>query len=207
MICPKHHTTHPKGDRCPNIVLAKAEARSMRRAARVAENAVLPTAPYTPAASQDAPGPQKPKRGPRPNRTHVRGGAGKPKKKKSPSMSKLKKALWTQVSAYVRARDRREDAGRCLACRTRPIEVAAHIIPSNEGAATRYDEFNLYGCCITCNGLEKWNRASWVYKHKEMFGAERVDQLYAQSRQITQFKRNEILAMTEDFQAKRRELC
>jgi hypothetical protein len=115
----------------------------------------------------------------------------KTKKKKSPSMSKLKKELWDATSALVRSW-----SAICIVCR-RPTQCAAHIVPSNEGAATRYFLPNLYPCCINCNGLEKWNRGSWVKKHEAMFGVEFVDALYDFSKTTFQLKKWWVLEQTE----------
>lgn len=114
------------------------------------------------------------------------------KKKKSLSLSKLKKLLWTEISLLVRSW-----SPVCLACKIRPTEVAAHIVPSNEGAMTRYFLPNLYPCCVICNGLEKWNRATWVYEHRNMFGEEFVDALYMMSNEIFQVKNHWVLEQTD----------
>lgn len=127
----------------------------------------------------------------------------KSKRPKSKSMSKLKKELWAEVAAYVKERDRKVRGDVCRICGKRPIECAYHIIPSHEGAATRYDEENIAGACNACNASEKWNRASYVFLHKKIFGAEMVDRLYEKSRQIVQFKRCDIIEMTERFRGMR----
>ncbi len=95
------------------------------------------------------------------------------KRKKSPTMAKLKKLLWHEISLLVRSW-----SPVCLGCRVNPTECAAHIVPSNEGAITRFFLPNLYPCCINCNGLEKWNRATWVFHHRDRFGEDYVDALY-----------------------------
>ena len=144
-------------------ILAKSAARLARRAQRIIDNAAL--------------GSRVAKKG---------------KRKKSPSMSKLKKLLWAEISQIVRSW-----SAVCLACGIRATECAAHIVPSNEGAATRYFLPNLYPCCLICNGLEKWNRASWVYHHREMFGTDYVDALYAYSDTMFQVKKDWVLEQTE----------
>lgn len=113
------------------------------------------------------------------------------KKKKSPSLSKLKKALWTEISLLVRSW-----SPKCLACGS-PTQVAAHIVPSNEGAMTRYFLPNLYPACVLCNGLEKWNRGSWVKKHEDMFGADYVNALYLMAQDTFQIKKWWVLEQTE----------
>lgn len=118
--------------------------------------------------------------------------SGKRNKKKSLSLSKLKKLLWTEISLLVRSW-----SPICMGCGVNPTECAAHIVPSNEGAMTRYFLPNLYPCCLICNGLEKWNRATWVYRHRELFGDMFVDSLYEMSNVTFQIKKWWIIEQTE----------
>jgi hypothetical protein len=117
--------------------------------------------------------------------------AGKVKKKKSPSLSKLKKILWDAMSLLVRSW-----SAVCLACGA-PTQCAAHIVPSNDGAATRYFLPNLYPACFSCNESERRFRGSWVYRHRDMFGADFVDALYAFSETTFQLKKHWVLEQTE----------
>ena len=176
--------------------LARSRARKARRVERVAESSaisvalgiILPDplkstakAPLRHWGSRDVTFPiNQPKR-PR-----------KAKRKKSPTLSKLKKLLWHEISLLVRSWSR-----VCVACDLRPTECAAHIVPSNEGAATRFFLPNLYPCCVICNGLENWNRANWVYIHKKRFGDEFVDALFAFSETTFQLKKDWVLEQTE----------
>ncbi len=116
----------------------------------------------------------------------------KPKRKKSPTLSKLKKLLWVHISLIVRSW-----SSVCLACGVNPTNCAAHIVPSNDGAATRFFLPNLYPCCIACNKSEYHQRGSWVYKHREIFGADLVDCLYAMSETPFQLKKHWVLEQTE----------
>lgn len=128
--------------------------------------------------------------------THATLGSLKParkkRKKKAPTLSKLKKILWREISALVRSWSE-----ICLACKNRPAEVAAHIVPSHEGAATRFFLPNLYPACSICNGLEKWNRGSWVKVHESMFGVDFVDALYAYSETIFDLDKAWVIEQTE----------
>lgn len=112
------------------------------------------------------------------------------KRPKSKSISKLKKELWTEISKIVRSWNR----GLCLPCLyfdrvMTPAECAAHIVPANDSAATKFFLPNLYPCCIAHNMAEKNRRGQWVKKHEEIFGAEYVDALYSMSRETFQIKR------------------
>lgn len=127
------------------------------------------------------------------NRLKGSGGhrTGVRKRKKSPTLSKLKKLLWEQISLYVRAL-----YPNCRHCQA-PTQCAAHIVPSNDGAATRFFLPNIYGACFGCNEAERRRRGQWVYIHKEMFGDDFVDALYAMSKHVFQVKKYWVLEQIE----------
>lgn len=136
---------------CIDCRKEKAAARRSRRAARIADN--------------DALSGKVVKRG---------------KKKKSPSMSKLKKLLWEEMRFVVYA----ESPDRCKACGSGNPPVACHIVPSHEGAATRFFLPNVYRGCNSCNKSEQVRRVSWVTRHEEIFGKDYVEALRDMSRTI-----------------------
>lgn len=113
------------------------------------------------------------------------------KRKKSPSLSKLKKTLWGEISLLVRSW-----SPSCLACGG-PTQAACHIVPANDGAATRFFLPNLYPGCFSCNEAERRQRGSWVYKHRALFGDEYVDALYALSETTFQLKKHWVLEQIE----------
>lgn len=117
----------------------------------------------------------------------------KVKRKKSPSLSKLKKLLWTEISLVVRSW-----SPTCVVpgCQN-PTQDACHIVPSNDGAATRFFLPNLYPGCKPHNAAESYRRGSWVYKHKEMFGDDFVDCLYMMSREMFDLDKSWVLEQTE----------
>lgn len=106
------------------------------------------------------------------------------KQPKLPSISKLKKIFWHEISLYVRSW-----SPVCAACKTNPTQCAAHIVPSKDGAATRFFLPNLYPACFKCNEDEHFHRGQWVKRHEQMFGVDFVDALYAMSRETFQIKR------------------
>ena len=115
----------------------------------------------------------------------------KAKRKKSPSLSKLKKALWNEISLYIRGL-----YPNCRHCQA-PTQCVAHIVPSNDGAATRYFLPNLYAACFGCNCAERNYRGRWVYIHKDMFGSDFVDALYEMARTTFPLKKWWVLEQTE----------
>ncbi len=173
---------------------ARAKARKDRREENARFQAEATGLVYGPAASQEAQeGPVPPKRASWP-RTGVRKGkAGKSgKRKKSPTLSKLKKLLWTATSLVVRSWSPTCIVPGCFAL----TQCAAHIVPSHEGAATRFFLPNLYPCCNPHNDAERHRRATWVKKHEEMFGEDLVNGLYAYSQTIFPLKKWWVLEQT-----------
>lgn len=129
-------------------------------------------------------------------------GSKPPKNKKKPSITKLRKQVWDALSLYVRARDSKVHNGLCLICVTRPIEIAYHLIPANEGAAMKFDHEDVVGACSLCNFLEQNNRARYSLKHIELFGIEKMRALEAKSRTTVQYRRPDYEAMLSDFRAR-----
>lgn len=146
-------------------IRAKTLARKERRAERVRENAEF--------SGEDV--------------------VVKRKLKKSPSLSRLKKLLWEQVSLLVRSWSPTCVVPGCFT----PTYCAAHIVPSHEGAATRYFLPNLYPCCGPHNDAERHRRASWVKKHEDMFGAEFVNALYEFAKTTHPLKKWWVIEQTE----------
>lgn len=98
-------------------------------------------------------------------------------KKKSPTLSKLKKILWDEVRFVVYA----ESPDRCISCGSDAPPVACHICPSNEGAIIRFFLPAIYRGCRNCNGDEMRHRGRWRGKFEEIFGKDFVDALYLMS--------------------------
>jgi hypothetical protein len=85
----------------------------------------------------------------------------------------------------------------CLGCGVYPTVLAAHIIPSGNGAATRFFLPNLYPACRHCNEGERRQRVEWFHKHKELFGEDYVEALYLMSREIFDLDKSWVLEQTE----------
>lgn len=95
------------------------------------------------------------------------------KKKKSASLSKLKKILWEELREVVYAMSE-----FCLTCGSSNSPVACHIVPSSEGAITAFFLPNIYRGCSSCNKAEVSRRGQWVKRFEEVFGADYVNALY-----------------------------
>jgi 5-methylcytosine-specific restriction endonuclease McrA len=112
--------------------------------------------------------------------------------------SVIKARLWALVSEYARLRDR-EWFITCRICRRRPIQCAYHLIPSNDGAATRYDLDNIVGACNPCNNGERLHRFKYRLKHIDIFGKEWIEHLEAKASKAHQYSRADLLEMIGTF--------
>jgi len=117
----------------------------------------------------------------------------------TPTKTAIKKKLWNLVSLYVRLRDKFLYGDKCRigeACGgAGRIEVAYHIIPSNDGAAIRYDFDAIVGACSPCNYGEKNHR--WKYRriHIKIFGKEFVEALETKADEVAQYSTADLLEM------------
>lgn len=106
-----------------------------------------------------------------------------PKKKKAPSIAKLKKTLWERCKVIVRKRYQNSDGSwNCYTCSlriTNPQDAhTAHFIASSIcGVTLRYSLDNLRVCCGGCN---VWKSGNWpaYYEHMvQEVGLEKVEEL------------------------------
>jgi hypothetical protein len=101
-------------------------------------------------------------------------------KKKQPSISKLKKNLWTIFSLYIRTRDNYT----CFTCDRKGEGSgmhAGHFITKAVGGITLYfHEENVHAQCYNCN----INLSGNIWEYGQRLGAEKVAELY-KLKQIT----------------------
>ena len=97
----------------------------------------------------------------------------KEKKKKSPSLSKLKKILWDVLRQVVYAQSE-----VCLTCGSDAEPQACHIVPASESALLKFFLPNIYRGCAACNKAEQSRRGQWVKRFEDAFGADYVNALY-----------------------------
>lgn len=108
--------------------------------------------------------------------THITGTpqpkSGKTKKK--PSISSLKKKLWTEFSIYIRNRDK----WTCFTCGRKAEGSglhAGHFISKSVGGISLYfHEENVNAQCYNCN----INLSGNIWEYGQRLGQEKVDKLY-----------------------------
>jgi len=117
------------------------------------------------------------------------------KRKKLPSMARMKKMAWEALSLFVRARDAVRFNGKCAICRVNHIECAYHLIPASEGAGVKWDAENIVGACFRCNYMEHRFRMSYTLKHMSLFGADKIMAIHNRRNDIVQYKRHHYAEM------------
>ena len=118
------------------------------------------------------------------------------KRKKKPSVSKLKKKLDILFSIFIRQRDQ-----ECFTCQKKmhwkKIQ-AGHFI-SRSKSATRYDEMNVHGQCPNCNIWRRGNSAEYAARLIKDYGMVRFNELIKKGRQIKQFTVPELQKLIEHY--------
>jgi len=111
-------------------------------------------------------------------------------KKKTPSVSKLKKKLDTIFSRFVRIRDK----GQCYTCPTKKeikFMDAGHYILRQHNM-TRFDERNVHCQCKYCNMYNAGSMNSYAIHLIKDYGIEILDELEILERQVKQWKPAEL---------------
>lgn len=145
--------------------------------------------------------------------TFVGGKMVKPKAKKRPKSerTRLRKQLDSLFSLYIRTRDKRKGAGKCIFACGRPIEVAFHFV-SRGNLGTRWDPRNAVGSCRGCNYSEAMDRreerkAYWRGWHVALVGeATRLD-LEAKAKQITKLSDADLEGLLADIKGRLERVC
>ncbi len=173
-------------------IKARIKAKKAKREAKRLSNAILdaysgkridtryfglPTVfSVPPAANGEAP----------PSPAKVKAGRKRTKRSKKSLFVRLRDALDKEAQSYAAKRD------EALGCRiakanqcTGRSEVGYHLLPRGKWAV-RWDlDFmgvgNIVGSCSPCNAGERWHRLDYGERHRELFGDEFYDALWAKA--------------------------
>jgi hypothetical protein len=99
---------------------------------------------------------------------------------KSLTLPKLLAKAQKIFNAWIRARDSKEGYFTCIACfRTLPIDQmnAGHYVPVKGGSALRFNENNVNGECIRCNGFDEFHLIGYRKNLIKKIGLKKVEQL------------------------------
>ena len=117
------------------------------------------------------------------------------KKKKTQSISKLKKKLWIEFSLYIRNRDN----WTCFTCGRRATGAglhAGHFISKSVGGITLYfNEKNVNAQCYNCN----INLSGNIWEYGQRLGEETVKELYILKNQTAKWTIEDYLEKIEHY--------
>ena len=120
---------------------------------------------------------------------------------KQPSLASLRRKLDRVFSAWIRGRDAPHNGvGPCYTCgRMRTLE-ASHFVP-RQHQSTRWNEFNVNGCCSYCNRWLHGNLAEYYARLVRDYGQHKVDELMRLKRTTVRYSREQLEEMIERFKS------
>ena len=99
---------------------------------------------------------------------------------KSLTLSKLLAKAQKVFNAWIRQRDSKEGYFTCISCfRTLPVDQmnAGHYVPVKGGSALRFNEYNVNGECIRCNGFDEFHLIGYRKNLIKKIGIKKVEVL------------------------------
>jgi hypothetical protein len=99
---------------------------------------------------------------------------------KSLTLSKLLAKAQKVFNAWIRQRDSKESYFTCISCfRTLPVDQmnAGHYVPVKGGSALRFNEYNVNGECIRCNGFDEFHLIGYRKNLIKKIGIKKVEVL------------------------------
>ena len=99
---------------------------------------------------------------------------------KSLTLPKLLAKAQKVFNAWIRQRDSKEGYFTCISCfRTLPVDQmnAGHYVPVKGGSALRFNENNVNGECIRCNGFDEFHLIGYRKNLIKKIGIKKVEVL------------------------------
>lgn len=127
------------------------------------------------------------------------------RRKKLPSIPKLKKELKKVLHPYIIKRDVLKYEGWCPTCQFRKggdqyrIESANHIFSVGDYPALQFNERAIYGGCHRCNCAEMSRRSLWANYFRRWMGSNVYDALECLGRQAHKWDRGELMELIEKY--------
>ncbi len=99
---------------------------------------------------------------------------------KSLTLPKLLAKAQKVFNAWIRERDSKQGYFTCISCfRTLPVDQmnAGHYVPVKGGSALRFNEYNVNGECIRCNGFDEFHLIGYRKNLIKKIGIKKVEVL------------------------------
>ena len=98
-------------------------------------------------------------------------------------------------NAYIRKRDSENGYFTCISCgQTKDVSQmdAGHYVPVKGSSALRFDEYNVNGECISCNGFNDFHLVGYRKNLIDKIGERKVMELESQFRLVKRWSRTEL---------------
>ena len=117
------------------------------------------------------------------------------KAKRTLTLPKLTEKAQKVFNAWIRQRDSKDGYFTCISCfKTLPVYQmnAGHYVPVKGGSYLRFDEHNVNGECIRCNGFDEFHLIGYR-KHLIMkIGQRNVNRLENTRNKVYKWSRTEL---------------
>ena len=140
--------------------------------------------------------------------------ACKKKKKKKKNRASLEKKLWSIFSRFIRIRDAVKTTGgseylNCITC-GKSVQIAgsdcnAGHFQTRAHKATKFDEQNVHGQCVSCNKYHSGEQFIHGQKIVLMYGQEALDRILSLKYESRQYKVYELEELVTEYRLKIRE--
>ncbi len=114
---------------------------------------------------------------------------------KSLTLPKLLAKAQKVFNAWIRERDSKEGCFTCISCfRTLPVDQmnAGHYVPVKGGSALRFNENNVNGECVRCNGFDEFHLVGYRKNLIRKIGIKKVEQLEKMRNDIHKWDRADL---------------
>jgi hypothetical protein len=105
-------------------------------------------------------------------------------------------------NAYIRKRDSEDGYFTCISCgETKETAQmnAGHYVSQKGSSALRFDEYNVNGECIACNGFNDFHLVGYRKNLINKIGQEMVDWIEANYRTPKKWSRTELNELIEKY--------
>ena len=105
-------------------------------------------------------------------------------------------------NAYIRQRDSQDGYFTCISCgqvKDTSQLNAGHFAPVKGGSALRFDEFNVNGECISCNGFDEFHLIGYRRNLINKIGEGAVLYLEQNAKLVKRWSRTELNEIIEKY--------
>jgi len=121
---------------------------------------------------------------------------------KNITIPKLTAKAQKVFNKYIRERDSEDGYFTCISCgETKETAQmnAGHFVPQKGSSALRFDEYNVNGECIACNGFNDFHLIGYRRNLIDKIGERKVMELESQFRLLKRWSRTELNELIERY--------